>query len=85
MLSNSRKGNLNDLMKVLNVYIQGKASSVSVINNLIYFFFKDNKKIDISLHLLNETILHKKSTLVSSELYQIRIFEENVKVNSLFI
>jgi len=59
----ARKGNINDLIKVLNRYAQGKASSISVINNLIDFYFEDNKAIDIPLHFLNEAILHKNPKL----------------------
>ena len=59
----ARKGNLNDLMKVVNKYLQGKASTISVINNLIDFFFEDRKEIDISLHFINEVILHKNPEL----------------------
>ena len=59
----ARKGNVNDLMKVVNKYAQGKASTISLVNNLIDFFFEDNKKIDIPLHFLNEAILHKNPRL----------------------
>jgi len=58
-----RKGNLNDLMRVLDRYLQGKASSTSLVNNMIDFFFEDRKEIDIPLHFLNEAIIHKNPNL----------------------
>ena len=59
----ARKGNVNDLMKVMNKYAQGKASTISLVNNLIDFFFEDRKEIDIPLHFVNEAILHKNPRL----------------------
>jgi len=68
-----RKGNLNDLMRVINRYAQGRASSVSLINNLIDFYFEDNKVIDISLHFLNEAVLHNNLRLFVRNFYRYEI------------
>jgi len=54
----ARKGNIYDLMRVMNNFAKGRASSVSVINNFIDFVFEDKKEIDIALHFLNEAVLH---------------------------
>ena len=59
----ARKGNVNDLIRVLNRYLNHKASSVSLINNLIDFAFEDRKEIDIPLHFINEAIIHRNPKL----------------------
>ena len=59
----ARKGNVADLAKTFIDYLQGRSSSVSLINNAIDFFFEDRKEIDIPLHFINEAIIHRNPQL----------------------
>ena len=75
----ARKGNLKDLIRVLNRYAQGKASTISLVNNMIDFFFEDRKEIDIPLHFLNEAILHKNPELFIRNFVRYELKKKRVK------
>ena len=71
----ARKGNISDLAKVFIDYLQGRASSVKLINNTIDFFFENRKEVDIPLHFINEAILHKNPSLFVRNVIKYELFQ----------
>jgi len=62
-MARRRRSQREDLIDIMYNFSRGNYSSIKFLNHTIDYFFEDNKPVDLSLHFLNEAVIHQSPEL----------------------